>query len=110
MLERLEELDELVILDDPAGHPAVVATTRDNRPLDPDRWAEATADIPGLGHPRILRWDQLPTTATWKVRRPALRDQLFPTPRTAPATPPAPLGDDRLTQPGPQPTRLPRRL
>ncbi|MET9833551.1 AMP-binding protein [Streptomyces sp. NPDC006385] len=78
VLARLEELEELVILADPAGRPAVVVTTRGDQPLDPARWAAATSDIPGLGTPLVLSWNQLPTTATWKVRRPALRDQLFP--------------------------------
>ncbi|WP_331753170.1 AMP-binding protein (plasmid) [Streptomyces sp. NBC_00637] len=78
VLARLEELDELVILADPDDRPVAVVTTRDNRPLNPDRWAAATADTPGLGLPLVMRWEQLPTTATWKVRRPALRDQLFP--------------------------------
>ncbi|SDY83214.1 AMP-binding enzyme [Modestobacter sp. DSM 44400] len=77
LLDRLDELDELLILDDPHGHPVAVATTRGDRPIDPARWAAATADLPALAPPRLLRWEQLPTTATWKVRRPALRQQLF---------------------------------
>lgn len=78
VLARLEELDELVIIADPAGRPTAVAVTRGNRGLDPARWAAATSDLPSLGVPQELKWEELPTTATWKVRRPALRDQVFP--------------------------------
>jgi len=80
LLARLEELDELVILPGPAGRPAAVAATRGNLPLDPARWAAATSDLPGLGAAQVLTWEELPTTATWKVRRAALRDQIFPGP------------------------------
>jgi acyl-coenzyme A synthetase/AMP-(fatty) acid ligase len=78
LLARLGELDELVILADRAGRPAAIASTRDSIPLDPARWSAATSDMPGLGTPRMLAWDELPTTATWKVRRGALRSQVFP--------------------------------
>ncbi len=78
LLARLEELDELVIIPDPTGRPAAVATVRGDGALDPARWTAATADMPSLGVPRVLNWDELPTTATWKVRRAALRAQVFP--------------------------------
>ena len=76
ILQRLPELAELVITSDDAGRPVPVTCTSDDRPVDAERWAVATADLPGLPPPRQFGWDQLPTTATWKVRRPALRELL----------------------------------
>ena len=78
LLARLEELDELVIIADPDGRPIAVAAIRGDRALDPARWAAATSDMPDLGPAHVLTWDDLPTTATWKVRRAVLRDHLFP--------------------------------
>ena len=78
LLARLEELDELVIIADPDGRPIAVAAIRGDRALDPARWAAATSDMPGLGAPQVRSWDELPTTATWKVRRAVLRAQILP--------------------------------
>jgi acyl-CoA synthetase (AMP-forming)/AMP-acid ligase II len=76
LLDRLPELTELVIVSDPAGKPQTVLCTRDDRPVDPRRWQAATAGLLDLAPPIHMRWTDLPTTATWKVRRPALREQL----------------------------------
>jgi acyl-coenzyme A synthetase/AMP-(fatty) acid ligase len=73
LLDRLPELVEIIIV--PADHaaPVPVVCTRDETPLDVSRWERATADLPPLAPPRQWAWRDLPTTATWKVRRPALR-------------------------------------
>jgi acyl-coenzyme A synthetase/AMP-(fatty) acid ligase len=76
LLSRLGNLDELVIVADHDGRPVPVVVTADGGPLDPGRWAAATFDMYGLAPPQLLRWEDLPTTTTWKVRRGALRDQL----------------------------------
>ncbi len=76
LLDRLPELTELVVLSGPDGTPQAVACTRDDRPVDPARWQAATAGLAALAPPVQMPWEDLPTTATWKVRRPALRDLL----------------------------------
>lgn len=76
LLDRLAELTELVLTALPDLTIVPVVCTRRDAPLDPARWAAATADLPTLAWPRHFRWDELPTTATWKVRRPALRQLL----------------------------------
>lgn len=72
ILELLPELTELVILGLDEGPATPVVCTRDDTSLDPLRWREATAGMPPLAKPLQRRWDELPTTATWKVRRPEL--------------------------------------
>ena len=76
LLDRLPELTELVIVSNSDGTPQAVACTRGDQPVDPARWQAATADLPTLPPPVRMRWEDLPTTATWKVRRPALRELL----------------------------------
>lgn len=73
LLDRLEQLVEVVILPARGGLPVPVVCTRDDVPLDAARWRAATADLSALAAPQRWAWRDLPTTATWKVRRPALR-------------------------------------
>lgn len=76
LLDRLPELTELVFVSGPTGTPQAAVCTRDDRPLLPSRWQAATADLAELAPPVHMRWEDLPTTATWKVRRSELRELL----------------------------------
>ncbi|MGW3952633.1 AMP-binding protein [Streptomyces sp. NPDC004752] len=69
LMDRLEELREVVIVPGADREPVPVVCVRGERPLDPERWAEATADLPKLAEPRQWRFEELPMTATWKVKR-----------------------------------------
>jgi fatty acid CoA ligase FadD22 len=69
LMSRLEELREVVIVPGADREPVPVVCLRGDRPLDPDRWREATADLPALAEPRQWRFEELPMTATWKVKR-----------------------------------------
>ncbi|MFG1604779.1 class I adenylate-forming enzyme family protein [Actinoplanes sp. NPDC049265] len=69
LLTRLPDLTEVVILPDRHGHAVPVVCTRDDRPLDPDRWRTAVAGLPAMGVPLHRRLADLPHTATTKVRR-----------------------------------------
>jgi len=69
LMDRLEELREVVIVPGADREPVPVVCVRGDRPLDPERWREATADLPALAEPRQWRFDELPMTATWKVKR-----------------------------------------
>lgn len=74
---RLPELTELVILPPVEGSlPTPIVCTIDDQPLDSARWATAMLGVPALAEPIQRRWADLPTTATWKVRRPELLVQL----------------------------------
>uniref|UniRef100_UPI0015F07374 AMP-binding protein n=1 Tax=Streptomyces phytophilus TaxID=722715 RepID=UPI0015F07374 len=69
VLDRLEELVELVVVQGPDAEPVPVLCTRDDEPLVPARWRAATADYPQLGAPVHLPLAELPRTATLKTRR-----------------------------------------
>lgn len=77
LLDRLPYTTEVVILAIANQKPVPVLSTTNDKPLDREAWAEATADLPPLADPIQIRWEQFPRTATWKVRRVALRQQLF---------------------------------
>lgn len=76
LLDRLPDLTEVAIVGLPGRPPQPVVCTYDDVPLDRDAWAAATAGLPPLGEPLQCRWDELPRTATWKLRRPELRRRL----------------------------------
>ncbi|WBB59504.1 AMP-binding protein [Streptomyces sp. WMMC500] len=69
VLDRLDELVELVVVPGPDAEPVPVLCTRDDQPLVPARWRAATADYPQLGAPVHLPLAELPRTATLKTRR-----------------------------------------
>ncbi|MFD9509921.1 class I adenylate-forming enzyme family protein [Streptomyces mirabilis] len=69
LMDRLEELREVVIVPGADREPVPVVCVRGEQPLDPARWREATADLPPLAEPRQWRFEELPMTATWKVKR-----------------------------------------
>ena len=77
ILARLPELTELVILPGHNGGQATpVVCTAGDQPLDRARWEVAMLGLPRLAEPVRLRWSDLPTTATWKVKRSELLLQL----------------------------------
>jgi acyl-coenzyme A synthetase/AMP-(fatty) acid ligase len=71
LLARLEQLVEVVLVAGD-GKPLPVVCTHGDQPLDPAAWRRATADLPALAGPLQLRWEDVPVTSTWKIRRPEL--------------------------------------
>ncbi|MEW1718319.1 AMP-binding protein [Streptomyces sp. NPDC093109] len=69
LMSRLDELREVVIVRGADREPVPVVCVRGEAPLDVRRWREATADLPPMAEPRQWRFDELPMTATWKVKR-----------------------------------------
>ncbi|GAB2933413.1 class I adenylate-forming enzyme family protein [Streptomyces heilongjiangensis] len=69
LMSRLEELREVVIVRGADREPVPVVCVRGEHPLDPRRWQEATADLPAMAEPRQWRFEDLPMTSTWKVKR-----------------------------------------
>ncbi|MER6124169.1 AMP-binding protein [Streptomyces sp. NPDC001795] len=69
LMSRLEELREVVIVPGMDREPVPVVCVRGEQPLDMDRWRKATADLPPMADPRQWRFEELPMTATWKVKR-----------------------------------------
>ncbi len=71
LMERLDQLVEVVLVPGD-GLPLPVVCTRGDRPLDQAAWTRATADLPKMAEPWQCRFEDLPVTSTWKIRRPEL--------------------------------------
>ncbi|GAB3519822.1 AMP-binding protein [Phytohabitans suffuscus] len=78
LLDRLPNAADVTLLARPDQPPVPVLCLRDGE-LDPGEWARATAGLPELAPPRLVPWEDVPRTATWKVRRLALREQVLGT-------------------------------
>ena len=69
MMQRLDEITELVLVAGPSMQPVPVVCTRDDRPLVVQRWQEAVKDFPPMADPVQMSLSELPHTATMKVQR-----------------------------------------
>jgi fatty acid CoA ligase FadD22 len=69
LMSRLEELREIVVVPGVTGEPVPVVCTKGDRPLVPQRWQHAVADLPSMAQPVVCRFDDLPRTGTWKIKR-----------------------------------------
>ncbi|WP_225840493.1 class I adenylate-forming enzyme family protein [Streptomyces sp. NK08204] len=76
VLGKLHELSELVVVKGPNSEAIPVICTHGDEPLDRDRWRAAVADFPQLAEPIQIPEAELPRTATLKVQRLALAEQL----------------------------------
>ncbi|OKJ05342.1 class I adenylate-forming enzyme family protein [Kitasatospora sp. CB01950] len=74
--ERLPDVEEAVLLSVADGRPQPVLVTAAGD-LDPQRWQDAVRDLPPLAEPLLVPWDAVPRTATGKVRRHELREQVL---------------------------------
>jgi acyl-coenzyme A synthetase/AMP-(fatty) acid ligase len=66
---KLADLAEVVIVPGADGSAVPVVCTRDGKPIDPDEWNAATADLPPMAEPIQWRIEDLPQTATTKIKR-----------------------------------------
>ncbi|MBF6436583.1 class I adenylate-forming enzyme family protein [Nocardia cyriacigeorgica] len=80
LLDRLRHATEVTVLGVPGRLPLPVLCL--DRELDAAEWADAVRDLPPLDQPVVLPWAELPRTATWKVRRHALRASVLGTDET----------------------------
>jgi acyl-coenzyme A synthetase/AMP-(fatty) acid ligase len=69
LFSRLEDLAEVVIVPGPDDSAIPVVCTKDDKPLDLDAWYAATAGLPAMSEPLHWRLDELPQTATTKIKR-----------------------------------------
>jgi acyl-coenzyme A synthetase/AMP-(fatty) acid ligase len=70
LFTRLEELAEVVIVPGADGAPPIpVVCTKDDRPLDLAAWRAAAARLPAMAEPVHWRLEDLPQTATRKIKR-----------------------------------------
>ncbi len=69
LMSRLDELREIVIVTGARGEAIPVICIKGDQPLDAERWQSATADLPMMATPVECRFDDLPRTGTWKIKR-----------------------------------------
>jgi acyl-coenzyme A synthetase/AMP-(fatty) acid ligase len=69
LFTRLPDLVEVIIIPGADGTPVPVVCTRDNKPLDQVTWKSAVAGLPPMGDPVQWRLEDLPQTATTKIKR-----------------------------------------
>jgi len=76
LMSKLDELREVVVVAGPNGEPVPVVCTVGERPLDLDRWQQALEGLPPMEPVLQCRYEQLPYTATRKIRRQELSRRL----------------------------------
>ncbi|CAL9597102.1 4-chlorobenzoate--CoA ligase [Nocardiopsis dassonvillei] len=76
LFDRLPDLVEVIIVPSPEGRPVPVVCTRGDSPLDETAWRAATADLPAMEPPLHWRLEDLPQTATTKIKRRELVEML----------------------------------
>ncbi|MEU1624288.1 AMP-binding protein [Streptomyces sp. NPDC020096] len=69
LFARMPELIEVIIVQDPKGTPVPVVCTRDDVPLDQIAWKSAVSGLPKMAPPVQWRLEDLPQTATTKIKR-----------------------------------------
>lgn len=74
--DRLPDVVECVVLGS-VGRPPLPVLVTASGTLDDTRWRAAVTDLPPLADPVLMAWDDVPRTATGKVRRLALHDRLL---------------------------------
>ncbi|WBB60972.1 class I adenylate-forming enzyme family protein [Streptomyces sp. WMMC500] len=70
LFSRLDDLAEVVIVPGADGSPPIpVVCTKKDKPLDPDAWRAAAEGLPAMADPVRWRLEDLPQTATRKIKR-----------------------------------------
>lgn len=69
LFSRLDDLVEVVIVAGPCGTAVPVVSMAEGKSLDLHKWKQATADLPPMAEPVQWRFEDLPHTATIKVKR-----------------------------------------
>lgn len=66
---KLDELAEVIIIPGQDGKAVPVVCTKNDRPLDLIAWRKAASTLPPMAAPVQWRLDELPQTATTKIKR-----------------------------------------
>ena len=76
LMSRVPQLREVVLITRGDRGVQPVVCTRTGAPLDRAAWRSAVRDLPPMADPVLYAWEDLPHTATLKVRRVRLRELL----------------------------------
>jgi acyl-coenzyme A synthetase/AMP-(fatty) acid ligase len=69
LFTKLSELAEVIIIPGTDGRAIPVVCTKNDVPLDPAAWRRAAANLPAMADPVQVRHEELPQTATTKIKR-----------------------------------------
>ncbi|WP_231644978.1 class I adenylate-forming enzyme family protein [Sciscionella sediminilitoris] len=69
LFARLEELTEVIIIPGQSGKAVPIVCTKDDQPLDHEAWRAAASGLPAMADPVHWRLEDLPQTATVKIKR-----------------------------------------
>ena len=76
LLDKHEFLDEVVIVRDKDGKPQPVISVAEGHEMDWDAWWASIENMPYLNKPIVMPFDNIPRTATMKVQRLRLEEEL----------------------------------
>lgn len=76
LMSRLDELREVVIVAGDGGQAIPVICTKGDQPLAAGRWQSAVTGLAAMAPPVVCRFDDLPRTGTWKIKRLEIARQL----------------------------------
>lgn len=76
LLDSLDFLDEVVIIRDKNGQPQPIISVCEGYEMNWDAWFHEITDLPHLNEPIIMNYDDIPRTATMKVQRLRMEEEL----------------------------------
>lgn len=76
LLDQLDCLSEVVIIRDVNGAPQPIISIVEGSEMDWDAWWRLVADLPLLKEPIIMDYDAIPRTATMKVQRLKMEEEM----------------------------------
>lgn len=77
LLDTLDWLEEVVIIRDPNGYPQPVTAVKKDGEFNWDAWWKQVLNLPHLNKPIVMKFNDIPRTATMKVQRRTLEKQLY---------------------------------
>ena len=69
LLDRHDFLDEVVIVRDKDGKPQPIISVAEGYEMDWDAWYKSISEMPYLNKPMVMKFEDIPRTATMKVQR-----------------------------------------
>jgi acyl-coenzyme A synthetase/AMP-(fatty) acid ligase len=77
LLDKHNFLDEVVMIRDKNGRPQPILSVAAEKEMDWDAWWKSIEDMPFLNKPIIMKFEDIPRTATMKVQRLKLEHDLY---------------------------------
>ncbi|MBC1371463.1 acyl-CoA synthetase [Listeria booriae] len=69
ILDELTFLDEVVIIRGENGSPQPIIAVNESKEMNWDLWWKKVSDMPHLNEPIIMKYEEMPRTATMKIQR-----------------------------------------